>query len=183
MRKILISSFISLFFILSLTGCNQNQIQEKNSSAKQRLSENSIIKKNNNIANSNYSLNKLKSEQTKNPRNDINSRLDNGEEFIKTFNILKASALKDDKKTISNYINYPLIVYINGTETKISNEAEFIKYYDNIFNLKIKSVLKNQELANLKITPDGIIVGNGEIRLNLINNGKHEYGIYSINNK
>lgn len=183
MRKILISSFITLFFILSLTGCNQNQIQDKNSSAKQRLSENSIIKKNSNISNSNYSLNKLKSEQTRNPQNDINSRLDNGEEFIRTFNILKASALKDDKKTISDYINYPLVVYINGTETKISNEAEFIKYYDNIFNLKIKNSLKNQELANLKITPDGIIVGNGEIHLNLINNGKHEYGIYSINNK
>lgn len=183
MRKILAYSFITLFFILSLTGCNPNQFQDKNSSANQRLSENNIIKKNSSVSNSNYSLNKLKSEQTKNPRNDINSRLDNGEEFIKTFNILKASALKDDKKTISDYINYPLIVYINGNKTKISNETEFIKYYDNIFNLKIKNSLKNQDLANLKITPDGIIVGNGEIRLNLINNGKHEYGIYSINNK
>lgn len=183
MRKILISSFITLFFILSLTGCNPNQIQDKNSSANQRLSENSIIKKNNNVSNSNYSLSKLKSEQTKNPRNDINSRLDNGEEFIKTFNVLKNSVLKDDKKTVSDYINYPLIVYVNGTKTKISNETEFIKHYDDIFNLKIKNSLKNQELANLKITPDGIIVGNGEIHLNLINNGKHEYGIYSINNK
>lgn len=183
MRKILISSFITLFFIISLTGCNSNQLQDKNSSANQRLSENSFIKKNDRISNSNYNLNKLKSEQTKNPRNDINSRLDNGDEFIKTFNILKTSALKNDKKTISDYINYPLTVYINGTKTKISNEAEFIKYYDNIFNLKIKNSLKDQELANLKITPDGIIVGKGEIRLNLINNGKHEYGIYSINNK
>lgn len=183
MRKILISSFVTLFFILSLTGCNQNQIQDKNSSANQRLSENSIIKKNNKVSNSHYSLSNLKSEQTKNPRNDINSRLDNGEEFIKTFNILKTSVVKNDKKTISDYVNYPLIVYINGTKTKISNEAEFIKYYDDIFNLKIKNSLKNQELANLKITPDGIIVGKGEIYLNLINNGKHEYGIYSINNK
>lgn len=183
MRKILISSFITLFFILSLTGCNQNQIQDKNSLNNQKLSENNIIKKNSTISNSNYSLNKLNTNQPQNPRNSINSKLDNGEEFIRTFNTLKTSVIRNDKKTIADYINYPLVVYINGDVTKISNETEFIQHYDDIFNSKIKSSLKNQELSNLKITPRGIIVGKGEIYFNLINNGKHEYGIYSINNR
>lgn len=181
MRKILISSFITLFFILSLTGCNQNQIQDKGSLSNQKLSENNIIKKSSNSHN--YNLNKLKTVKVSSPQNNINSRLDNAEEFIRTFNVLKTSVIKNDKKTIANYINYPLVVYINGNAATISNESEFIQHYDEIFNTRVKNSLKNQELNTLKITPNGIIVGKGEIYLNFINNGKHEYGIYSINNK
>ncbi|MCD2345603.1 hypothetical protein [Clostridium guangxiense] len=181
MRKVLISVFVTLFVMLSLTGCNQNQIQDRDASPNSKLSQNMLTKKGNTT--SNYSLNKLKSNQPQNSISNINSRLDNGEEFIKTFNTLKAATLKNDKETISDYVNYPLIVYINGNKTKISNKTEFINNYDNIFNSKIKNSLKNQQLSNLKITPNGVIVGNGEVYLNLINNGKHEYGIYSINNR
>lgn len=177
MQKVLISCFITLFFIFSLTGCAQ--IKDKNASNNSNLSENNVIRK----SNTNYSLSKLKNNQTPNLKNTINAKLDDGEEFIRTFNILKTAANKNDKETISDYINYPLIVYINGTNTKISNKIEFINHYDDIFNSKIKNTLKNQDINNLKITPNGIIVGNGEIYLNLINNGKHEYGICTINNK
>lgn len=181
MRKLFMSCFIALSFILSLVGCSQNQIQDKNTSSNSKLSGNAFIKKGN--TNSKFNVSKLKNNQPEISKNSINSRLDNGEEFIKTFNVLKTATTRNDKKTISDYINYPLIVYINGTETKISNEAEFIKYYDSIFNAKIKNSIENQQLSNLRITPEGIIIGNGEVYLNLINNGKHEYGIYSINNK
>lgn len=169
MRKILIRSFMFVFVTLSLTACQQNGIQDKANLMKKTSSE------------TNYKIAKLKSHLPS--KSNINSKLDNAEEFIRTFNIIKNAAANGDKKTISEYINYPITVYINNNKTVIYNSQQFIKNYNNIFTNKVKAALKNQHLNTIQTDSNGIIIGKGEIYFNFINDGKHEYGIYSINNQ
>ncbi|WP_234123578.1 hypothetical protein [Clostridium hydrogenum] len=197
MKKNLITILISLSIAIFFAGCTENKIQDKSVGVKPQLSakhvtttshnphNNSLNLQNKTAVKNAYNVTKLIHSYpiNNNTKSLINSKLDNGEEFIRTFNTIKSSIIKNDKKTISDYINYPITVYVNNTAKVINNSKEFIANYDNIITPRVKTALIKQQLNNINITSNGIKIGNGEVWLGLINNGKHEYGISSINNK
>lgn len=194
MKKKLITILMLFSITIFFAGCTENKINDKNVGVKPQLSakhitatshNNSLGLQNKPVVKNAYSVTKLKTSYpvNNNTKSIINSKLDNGEEFIRTFNTIKNSIIKNDKKTISDYINYPITVYVNNTAKVIKNPKDFIANYDNIITPKVKAALIKQQLNNINITSNGIKIGNGEVWLGLINNGKHEYGISSINNK
>lgn len=192
MKKNFITVLASLSVLVFFAGCSQNTIQDKTTSSKPGFSEKHVINRQNisvdsqnkTTSNSNIKISNLKNSYPvkNNIENIINSKLDNGEEFIQTFNTLKNAVINNNKKTISDYINYPITIKINNTTKVINSQHEFIKNYDIIITPKVKSALIKQQLNNINITPNGVKIGNGEMWMNLINNGKHEYGISAINN-
>jgi hypothetical protein len=80
--------------------------------------------------------------------------------------ILKTRVISGDSTGIAEMVHYPIDVYTNG-KISIANADEFVKNYDSIFNEKIMAVLTDTKDASLILLPDGILVGNGEIWINL----------------
>ncbi len=80
--------------------------------------------------------------------------------------ILKTCVFSGDDTGIAEMVRYPIEVSGSGS-MKIMNADEFVKNYYLIFNEKILAVLMDTEDAALIQLPNGILVGNGEIWLNL----------------
>lgn len=108
--------------------------------------------------------------------------IDDAAAFEKVFKTVQSLVEKGDKQQVAQYILYPVNVYINGQKTKISNEAEFVKYYDQIFNEKVKQALITQDVKETFVNYKGVMVGNGEIWFTATGERQYKYYIYGINN-
>ena len=80
--------------------------------------------------------------------------------------ILKTRVISGDDIGIAEMVHYPIEVSGNG-KMSLTNADEFVQNYDSIFNEKVMAVLTDTEDASLILLPDGILVGNGEIWINL----------------
>jgi hypothetical protein len=92
---------------------------------------------------------------------------------------LKKYVKTDSTYEISNMISYPLNISNKKNRIKISNPESFIKDYNIIFNQKVKNSIINQPLADVIASSKGLIIGSGEIRINIVDSKIH---ITSINN-
>ncbi len=104
------------------------------------------------------------------------------EEFAET---VKAYILNNEKDKISDLVNYPISVKINGQDVKISNETDFIKNYDNIFHTKLKNTIAKSYTKYMFTNWRGIMLGDdGAIWFNNIHfqNSKPKLLITAINN-
>ena len=91
---------------------------------------------------------------------------------------LKKFVKNDSVLEISNTISYPLNLTINKKKKQISDPKSLVNEYTNIFNKKVKNAILNQPIADVKVSVKGIIIGNGEI---LINRVEDKICITSIN--
>lgn len=102
--------------------------------------------------------------------------------FEKTLITIQSLVEKGDKQQVAQYVLYPINVYVAGQKTNINNETEFIKYYDEIFNEKVKQALITQDVTKTFVNYQGVMVGNGEIWMTATGEGEQKYYIYGINN-
>jgi hypothetical protein len=93
--------------------------------------------------------------------------------------LIKDMARNDEKEYISALISYPLTVTINKRKIKISDKDDFIKNYHHIFNKKVKDSLLLQPLADIQANSKGIMIGSGELWINMVNS---RIMITSVNN-
>ena len=83
--------------------------------------------------------------------------------------LIKDMVRNDEKEYISGLINYPVTVTINNRKVRITGKNEFIKNYNHIFNNKVKNSLLQQPLADIQGNAKGIMIGNGELWINMVN--------------
>lgn len=93
----------------------------------------------------------------------------------------------DNKEKLAGLILYPITISsIDGVDTEIQNEDEFISHYDNIVTEKWKNVILSQEPTELFTNQDGVMVNRGELWFGPIcldaNCSEKKYFIYSIVN-
>jgi hypothetical protein len=93
---------------------------------------------------------------------------------------IKLYVTENNKKGLSDLISYPIKVNINGSKQLVSNKEEFEQKYDDIMNVEFKEQIKNCYTKYLFSNSMGIMLGNGEIWFENLNN----YGlrVYAINN-
>ncbi|MCD7973394.1 MAG: hypothetical protein LUG18_12160 [Candidatus Azobacteroides sp.] len=107
----------------------------------------------------------------------------NIEEFMKR---IKTSVLKDEKEWVANHIRYPISVDLNGkVEKVIRNKKEFISFYEQIFYPQFKEKLKEACVCNLFYNYQGVMLGRGEIWIDLKRNqpeDSYQLEIITINN-
>jgi len=82
---------------------------------------------------------------------------------------LKNYIKSDSVIKISEMISYPLILITNKRKSKINEPELFVKNYKNIFNAKVKNSILNQPVSDVKAGSNGLIIGKGEILINLVN--------------
>lgn len=109
--------------------------------------------------------------------------LDDGtvESFIKSFrNYVK----EDNKKQISELIEYPIRAYIGEKIITIRNKKAFIKKYDEVFNKELKSALVEASLEDMFANYTGIMFGSNDknVWFSSCNDSEEPLLIVAINN-
>lgn len=122
------------------------------------------------------------SEELKNSDRYNVAGIDDADEFDKTFELLKAALVDNDKETFTDYIAYPIKVNLDGNKVEIKDKNEFIKNFDKIINEDMKNKFIDQKLEEFFVNQYGVSVGNGEFWLSQIEGQLHKFSIYAINN-
>lgn len=89
---------------------------------------------------------------------------------------VKKDIFAKKKEAIASIIYYPMQVYIEGKETKISNEKEFIEKFDLIFHPEfLKSIKENSIPMNMCTSYKGVWFGfNREMVIQMISQKEDE---------
>lgn len=74
---------------------------------------------------------------------------------------IQSYIINDNKEQLAKEVQYPINVKINGKVTKIQNSTDFIKNYDQIFNLSYKNAISNAFTKYLFVNWQGIMFGEG----------------------
>lgn len=93
---------------------------------------------------------------------------------------VKFYVTENDKAGLANLISYPIEVSIKGSRVSIDNKEEFEQKYDDIINTEFKEKISNCYTKYLFSNYMGIMLGNGEIWFENLNNSGLQ--IYAINN-
>lgn len=107
---------------------------------------------------------------------------------IKEFIVLiKQHLAKEDRQKLSSLISYPITVNLHGKRVQIKSKGEFVKNYHDIINAKVRKSVSRQKYEDLFVNWQGVMIGNGEIWFNAINNDpkksqETELKIIAINN-
>lgn len=103
---------------------------------------------------------------------------DNAKQFTSFYTNLRRAVANNDKEAVAKRISYPLSVHSDNSKKKILNEKQFIAEYDTIITAKVKKALAEQRLDDLFINYQGVMVGNGDIWIAILN---HKLGVFTIN--
>lgn len=99
------------------------------------------------------------------------------EEFA---NKIKLYVTENNKAGLADFIAYPIKVVINGSKVTINNKKEFEQKYDDIINAEFKEKIDNCYTKYLFSNYMGVMLGNGEIWFESLNNDGLR--VYAINN-
>ena len=99
-------------------------------------------------------------------------------EFNTYFTKLQKAVAKNDKKTVSKLVYYPLNVNSNGKTKVIKNQKQFIKEYKTIMTKKVKNSVLKQKSDKVFVNYKGAMTGSGEVWISKFNK---KLGIYGIN--
>ncbi len=99
------------------------------------------------------------------------------EEFA---NKIKLYVTENNKTGLADIINYPIKVVINGSKVSINNKKEFEQKYNDIINADFKEKINNCYTKYLFSNYMGVMLGNGEIWFESLNN--NGLRVYAINN-
>lgn len=99
------------------------------------------------------------------------------EEFAKK---IKLYVTENNKTGLADLIAYPIKVSINGSKVTINNKEEFERKYDDIISAEFKEKINNCYTKYLFSNYMGIMLGNGEIWFESLNNNGLK--VYAINN-
>lgn len=103
---------------------------------------------------------------------------DNVKQFTGFYANLRRAVAQNNKEAVAQRISYPLSIYSNSKKRSILNKKQFIAEYDQIMTTEVKKALANQRLDKLFIRDQGVMVGNGEIWMAILDN---KLGVYTIN--
>lgn len=103
---------------------------------------------------------------------------DNVKQFTGFYANLRRAVAQNNKEAVAQRISYPLSIYSNSKKRSILNKKQFIAEYDKIMTTEVKKALANQRLDDLFIRDQGVMVGNGEIWMAILDN---KLGVYTIN--
>ena len=80
----------------------------------------------------------------------------------KTFDALQAAVAADDAEAVSRLVAYPLTV--NGrSHRRIRDRRAFLAAYQDLFDAKLRSIVRRQRFEDLFVNWQGVMLGDGEL--------------------
>jgi hypothetical protein len=107
--------------------------------------------------------------------------IDDAAEAEKFFRDLQEAVAKDDHGRVAAMIHYPITVRISGRKVKVQKSGDLLKQYTLVLNRRVKQAVAQQKVDDLFVNWQGVMIGNGAIWFNQLNNSK-ELRITAINN-
>jgi hypothetical protein len=88
---------------------------------------------------------------------------------------LKAATDANDRKAVSSMIRYPLAVHIGDRTFRAHTPEEFLHEYDRIVNSAVRKAIGDpQSLKCLFFSPQGFMIGNGEVWFQKVSEGVYK---------
>jgi hypothetical protein len=82
------------------------------------------------------------------------------------FLIVKTAIAAGDSVKIAELVKYPIRVKLDGQESLLKDQQEFLDQYEKIFDEGFMNTLFEIDETNLTLLPNGVQVGNGELWFN-----------------
>lgn len=114
-----------------------------------------------------------------------NSGIDSAREFRLFFDELRKDIKSGNKQGVARKINYPITINLNGKDSSVKSEVEFIESYDLIINDKVEKAIESQSFDKIKRYPTGVRIGLGVLWISKVKTeGQKEASIkvFKINN-
>lgn len=111
----------------------------------------------------------------------LEAGIEDDHQFERWFKKFQEFVGHENRDKIGDLIYYPVDVRINHKEVRIKNKREFLYRYSEMFTKEVKDIIKNQTIRGLNVSDKGVMVGNGEVWINVIEN-KPGFWITAINN-
>jgi hypothetical protein len=108
--------------------------------------------------------------------------IDNPKAFEDFYQGLQLSVAKGDAKSVADHVTYPISATIQGKKITIATKQQFIDSYQQIMIDKVKQALLNQKVEDTFVNYKGVMVGNGQIWMNVSTSDPHQFFIIGINN-
>jgi hypothetical protein len=98
--------------------------------------------------------------------------------FLRT---LKTAVRHGDRKKVASLIAFPVIARVHGKSEQVKNAAQFVRWYPQIFNARVKKAVAKQNEKDLFVNWRGLMIGDGELWFGPAVKGAH-LTIFAINN-
>lgn len=107
--------------------------------------------------------------------------IDNDAAVEKFFNDLQEAVGKNERAKVTSMVAYPIKVRMGRHIIMLRKKSDLLEKYDSVFNRKIKEAVRKQKVTELFVNWRGVMIGNGEIWFNQLDDSKN-IRITAINN-
>jgi len=107
--------------------------------------------------------------------------IENDRVFEKWFKNLQLLITQNQREKVANLVHYPLNIILDKREMKIKSKKEFLSKYNSLITSEVKKVIVSQKIRNLTVTSEGVMIGTGQMWINVLDN-EEGYWITAINN-
>jgi hypothetical protein len=87
------------------------------------------------------------------------------EAFVTAFDVLQQAVAQRDAATVSAFINYPLVVSIDGRSVRLRGEDDLIERFDTVFDPDLSAVVVEQDFADLEVRDSGVYFTDDAVRM------------------
>jgi hypothetical protein len=98
--------------------------------------------------------------------------------FLKS---LQSAVALGNRTKVATLVHYPLKVWLDGEETKISNESELQARYSRVFDADVKKAIAEARVDTLFANQQGVMLDNGRVWFRPLPDRKNAIKIVAIN--
>jgi hypothetical protein len=81
---------------------------------------------------------------------------------------LQHSVAVDDRAHVAEMVHFPIKITVAGKPLTLHGKNQLLKYYDVAFDSKVKGFIAKQKFSELFCNWKGIMIGRGEIWINVV---------------
>lgn len=107
--------------------------------------------------------------------------IENDRAFEKWFKNLQLLIVQNQREKVANLVHYPLNIMIEKREMKVRSKKEFLSKYNSLITSEVKNVIINQKIKDLTVTSEGVMIGTGQMWINVLDD-KEGFWITAVNN-
>jgi len=112
----------------------------------------------------------------------VNAGIDDPKVFTTFLAKLQKAVAEDNLNEVATYMSYPLNLIKDGKKTTIYTKEQFVQKYDRIMTSHVQKKLLAQNAEDVFVNENGIMIGEGEMWMSVIDQQLAVYAINAIDN-
>ncbi|WP_152393076.1 hypothetical protein [Paenibacillus guangzhouensis] len=112
----------------------------------------------------------------------VNAGIDDPKVFAAFLTKLQKAVAEDNLNEVATNMSYPLNLIKNDKKTIIYTSEQFVQKYDQIMTSYVKKKLLAQNAEDVFVNQNGIMIGEGEMWISVIDQQLAVYAIHAMEN-